>query len=146
MYIGYFKNHTGQYHTRIYMDNEDAALALLFTYKAVVPEIIITDSGDAIISKSERGVITYPQFDAHASRYLSEQYPESVLPGFDDVTALESYVRGTVAELLRMRECPQRQQGLINLMALAANHDLNLYRYGYRPVDIRFNPQGQQVC
>jgi hypothetical protein len=136
MFVGYFKNAAGKYHARIYIGDEAAALALLFAYKGIVPEIVITDDGDSTTAQSRDGAITFPTFSGGGEEYLRSQYPEKSLPDFNDLAAVEEYTRRAIQSLLRMRECPERHEGWVDLMALAARHNLNLYNYGYQPAEI----------
>lgn len=137
MYLGYFQSREGHHHSPIHVEDEEALYALLFTYKGVVPTIIVTDEADATVAKAAGGEIIFPQMSDDAKRYFGEKYPEHTFPDFVDSDSLEAHMRVTVEELALVDDGPERQEGLFNLLALAACHDLNLYEYGYNLAETR---------
>jgi hypothetical protein len=145
-FIGYFKSNTGRYHTRIYISDVAGVNALLFTYKAVVPEVVITDGSDLIVAQAVGGKIVFPDYCADAIRYNCDRYPDRGLPAFEDSEARDDYVRREVGALMAMAERPERQERLTDVLALAARDDLNLYRYGYRPVDVVFGGAHEEAA
>lgn len=145
MFIGYLKNRAGQYHTRIYMEDEEASLALLFTYMAAVPELVVTDDLDAITAQAVGGAITFPDFCAPAEGYYRERYPARALPTFAGAAGRDEFVRREAEALGEMRDCPEKHQRMVDLLALAARDGLNLYQYGYRQADVYFG-RGQEAA
>lgn len=138
MYRIHFFNEQGLYQVPVYKEDMKATLEIVFTYKALVPGIRVTEF-DEVVFETERGRVVWPEIDTDTLTEVELAYPPAVkvsaldvLPSYmsavDRARAADRRSRETAFAQLRAEEVP--------LLAYAANEGLNLNNYGYQPAEL----------
>lgn len=137
MYLIHFFNAQGRYQTPIYQQDTQAALEIVFTYKDLVPRIMVTVNDESAF-ETERGRVVWPELAEEAIDRLQRAFPAAaagsalgLLPGYLAEVSRTQMACPELAELaytqLRAAEIP--------LLAYAACEGLNLLAHGYQPAE-----------
>ena len=149
---GYFYNNANYYQTRIYLKDLNDSIKLFFKFKDTVPKILITDSEDFGVLKSQYGNILYSVLDNKTLVKATLSISTFSLPYFDNESDLYEYLNDKVLiynNLVSLfidsiLDKSKEKQLLANkvfkfeteLLAVASRFNINLSDFGYENSDI----------
>lgn len=137
-YVGYFFNEEGQYQSRMYLQSMYKALLLAFTYRKIVPKIMITESDESILTIENGQLVHLAQSSLGAQDINELSLVFQPITEFSFDQTLEHYEQACHSV---ESECSMANKMMLlkieyHLMAIAANQGINLYSYGYRPAEV----------
>lgn len=139
MYVAYFFHETGKYQAKMYLRTIEQCTEFVFRYKNFVPKMMITNSGDESMFEAEAGRIVHPAL----SQTVIEFWETTVQP-YQPTTPLEALLEEYIVTMDAMRHGDVKLDAgskaletiEVDLLAIAANKNVLLGTYGWRPSDV----------